>query len=216
MLPRTTSSVRRRPPERLEVSAGGVRGGFELTAGGGAELRRDGQRLLSVAIPLAVDAQGRPVDVRYGLSGTDLRIEVDHHGRDLAYPILVDPTYVRIEQADTGFYNWAFGTPWPGFFNGGYCPWCSPDSGLWLQTTAGRFFGHATWGWWTMPTPNYAGGTAYTFRAEWAHLRHRAPIYACITAGLYIPSAATGSAAATAMTRSAAPGLPARSSTARG
>jgi RHS repeat-associated protein len=175
-------------PAALEVAVAPGGGAFELAAGGGAELHQDGLRVLDVSAPVAFDAQGSPVPARFSVAGGALRIDVDHQGRDVAYPILVDPTYVRSEQQYTGFYGWSFSTPWPGFFNGGYCPTCSPDSGLWLQTAAGRYFGSLTYGWWTMPTPNYSGGTAYTFRMDWHGLRHRAPVYACVTLGLWTPS----------------------------
>jgi RHS repeat-associated protein len=176
-------------PSSLDVTVAPGDGAFELIAGGGAQLRQDGDGVLGVSAPVAIDAQGAPVDARFAIVDGALRIDVDHHARDVAYPILVDPTYVRIEQAYTGFYGWQFGTPWPGFFSGGYCPTCSPDYGLYLQSAAGSFFGNLTWGWWAMPTPNYSGGTAYTFRMDWHTVRHRAPVYACISLGMFVPSA---------------------------
>jgi hypothetical protein len=51
---------------------------------------------------VAFDADGRPVPVHSSVHGEQLVIEVDHRGRDLRYPLLVDPTTYLWENASTG------------------------------------------------------------------------------------------------------------------
>lgn len=101
-------------PEELSVS---------VRAPGGARLRqaddpkegfdvvRGGEVAGRFGLPFAVDADGVPVDVETAIDGATLRMVVRHRGRDLRYPILVDPPYAVSESFD-----WHCSTP----------P-CSPD-----------------------------------------------------------------------------------------
>lgn len=55
--------------------------------------------------PLAADAQGRPVPVRYEIKNArQLILEVRHRTGDFAYPIMVDP--VSVDYSADGPYNW--------------------------------------------------------------------------------------------------------------
>jgi RHS repeat-associated protein len=199
-----------RSPAAPEAFTMKVAGGaeFATTPDGGAELRRADTHIATVRPPIALDAQGQPVTVRYQASGDALIVRVDHRGKDVAYPIMVDPvfSYALNYASASGFAGWQFGTPWPGWFTGGYC---TNGGCVWLQTAANRFFGSWTWGWWAQTIPNGPGGTTYTFRAEWGHLRHAAPTSACATVGIYNPSSADwerGGVSNDPITQSGAPG----------
>lgn len=156
---------------------------FAMSAGGAAEIRRGGQRIGTVDAPVALDAQGQPVAVRYEASGDSLVVRVDHRDRDLAYPIMVDPRLTSWNWVlwavvdDNELQNWAFGTPWPGFFNGAKPP-------LFIWTAPNAYFGTGTWGWW-LHQPGWAQGTTFTVRAEWAHFYHTAALGTCSTLGIY-------------------------------
>lgn len=49
----------------------------------------------SFATPFAWDADHEPVEVRWEIAGTELRLDVAHRGRDLTYPIMVDPQWTE-------------------------------------------------------------------------------------------------------------------------
>jgi hypothetical protein len=90
-------------PERYELA-------FDLPPG--ARLERgeygfvgvvDGEDVLvSIAPPAAWDADGEYVPVSYEIDGTTLVVDVDHLGRDLLYPLLVDPKLANTD----GWYEW--------------------------------------------------------------------------------------------------------------
>lgn len=71
--------------------------GSELRADGegGAEVMREGDRLIRIPAPRAFDAQGADVPVAMQVEGNSLVLTVEHRGRDVAYPLLVDPEAVR-------------------------------------------------------------------------------------------------------------------------
>jgi hypothetical protein len=65
------------------------------------EVVRGNHVLATVLPPSAVDAQGLPVPIDYGISGNDLVMRVAHREKDYAYPILVDPWVMD------RFYGWS-------------------------------------------------------------------------------------------------------------
>lgn len=73
---------------RVAVPAGAILSG----AAGGAVISRAGRALARVPAPVARDAQGSPVPVRMRVVGGELLLDVAHRSRDVAYPVLVDPT----------------------------------------------------------------------------------------------------------------------------
>ncbi len=77
-------------------------------AGGGAEVVSGGRVLARVAAPSAVDAQGESVPVTLGVAGDVLTVSVAHRGRDVAYPILVDPELFPYEEAELGSPSWRY------------------------------------------------------------------------------------------------------------
>lgn len=101
-------------PERFVMDLD-VPDGAELVAGadGGAEINSDeGDGQITIYAPTAVDAQGAEVPVTMTVDGKSLVIDVPHRGKDLAYPLLVDPVI------DTwNWHNSTHGTIW-GVFPG--------------------------------------------------------------------------------------------------
>lgn len=61
--------------------------------GGGAEVVRRTDSVLSVSPPRAVDAQGAEVPSSYAVEGDTLVIKTPHRDRSVAYPVLVDPEF---------------------------------------------------------------------------------------------------------------------------
>ena len=66
-------------------------GSLQASAEGGAKIVRDGEDLVRIPPPTAMDAEGNPVDVRLTVQGTALTVAVEADGA--AFPILVDPVY---------------------------------------------------------------------------------------------------------------------------
>lgn len=62
-----------------------------LAPGGGAEIIVDGQVSALVSAPVAFDAQGTQLPVAYSRTGDGFSVTVDTSGRDVAYPIGIDP-----------------------------------------------------------------------------------------------------------------------------
>ena len=57
------------------------------------DVLQDGQVVASIQPPLAIDAQGEPVQTQYALDGDDVVIKIPHRDMDVAYPIELDPIY---------------------------------------------------------------------------------------------------------------------------
>jgi RHS repeat-associated protein len=74
-------------------------------AGGGAVVSRGGVVLARVPAPVARDARGRRVGVRMEVDGDELVLRVAHRERDVAYPVLVDPSVITITEKSEG---WGF------------------------------------------------------------------------------------------------------------
>lgn len=58
---------------------------------GGAEVLRDGERLIRIPAPYALDAQGADVPVAMRVEGNRLALAIEHREMDVAYPLLLDP-----------------------------------------------------------------------------------------------------------------------------
>jgi hypothetical protein len=85
-------------PLAVDLPADGV-----LRAGpeGSAIVERDGQLVVGIGAPSAVDAAGQPVPIHYELSGAGIDIVVPHRDAGYVYPIAVDPVM--------DYYGWAGG-----------------------------------------------------------------------------------------------------------
>lgn len=93
-----------RSPERQRLEVDVPRGGrVRAVAGGGAEVvGADGVPTLSVSPPEAEDATGAavPVSMKPAADGRSLVLETPHRGRDVAYPLLVDPVVTPYRAAN--------------------------------------------------------------------------------------------------------------------
>jgi hypothetical protein len=93
--------------EKLSISVDAP-GGASLRAADqrddGFDVLADGRLAGRLGLPLAHDADGVPIDVETEADGSTLRMVVRHRGRDLRYPILVDPPYAVSE-------SWNWGCP---------------------------------------------------------------------------------------------------------
>lgn len=107
-------------PERLPMTLAGAPG-TQLSlddATGGVRVSRDGQALGGVAPPMAFDADGEPVPVRYELRDGRLSAVVAHRRLDVKYPIAVDPAYVENQlrwsaNAGLDFSGWSYNQTGP-------------------------------------------------------------------------------------------------------
>jgi hypothetical protein len=74
----------------LDLPAGGT---LEATDGGGAVVKQDGETVVAVEPPRALDAADQEVEVSYTVSGDQLTVEVPHHDQNPRFPIMVDPVF---------------------------------------------------------------------------------------------------------------------------
>ncbi len=105
---------------RFEIS---LPEGAELQADGegGAEVVREGERLIRISAPVAFDAQGADLPVAMQVEGSMLALTVEHRGRDVAYPLLVDPQAVQENWYDN-YNDWYhYGNLWA--LESGTSPW---------------------------------------------------------------------------------------------
>jgi sugar lactone lactonase YvrE len=120
-------------PEELRFEIA-LPAGAELHADGegGAEVVREGDRLIRIPAPRAFDAQGADVPVAMRIEGNSLVLAIEHRGRDVAYPILVDPEVVHENWYDNGNDWYHGGNLWA--LEPGTSPW------VWGTNNGGRFW----------------------------------------------------------------------------
>jgi hypothetical protein len=140
---------------------------------GGANVVKEEQTILHVSFPTAVDAQGSNVPVKLEIDGSSIVLRVEHRGRDVAYPILVDPFYELMESwywygngglaaLSDGTWQWGSNVGWiHGSTSCIYACWGS-GRGLFVSTPSGAFYG-SQYGQWTYTPP---GGTSYVTGAS--------------------------------------------------
>lgn len=80
-----------------------------LQPGGAVVESADGDVLARVVPPLAYDAQGSSVPTQLTVDGHHVVVHVPHRGRDLAYPVLIDPAIIR----DNYGADYAAANRWP-------------------------------------------------------------------------------------------------------
>ncbi|WP_205696228.1 hypothetical protein [Conexibacter sp. SYSU D00693] len=100
-----------RSPERQVLHVNVPNGGRLVQAkdGGLRVVSATGRPVATISRPVAEDAQGRPVQASMRAADADsIVLTVRHHGRDVAYPVLVDPV-VQPWQAGNGDGWWYSG-----------------------------------------------------------------------------------------------------------
>ncbi|HKP89961.1 MAG TPA: hypothetical protein VJT75_08300 [Thermoleophilaceae bacterium] len=110
------SNIVRSPdaPETFAYEFGGLPAGAQLRlAGGGhaAEIVDGDQRLVSVHPPTAMAADGQPLPVTLSVAGDRLELSLLHRGRDVAYPLAIDPvieTFNWNAAPSTDFNGWTY------------------------------------------------------------------------------------------------------------
>ena len=90
-------------PEDATLALDLPRGARVVSAGGGAlVIVRGGRTIGRIAPPSAVDAQGTQVPVSMSAEGDVVTVHTDHHGADVAYPVLVDPIIDSLDDPPNG------------------------------------------------------------------------------------------------------------------
>ncbi|MBJ7331841.1 MAG: hypothetical protein JHC95_18240 [Solirubrobacteraceae bacterium] len=153
--------------------------GHELPGGWKVEVRPDGSAAVvdhegklraSISAPVSVDAQGVSVPSKFRLEGGTLAIDVDHHGRDLAYPILVDPTWSYVDGFD-GHEQWFPAGAYDGNTSGQQSYVLSRTGNLAVTGKHNNPPTDGQWAAWYYPSPGY--GSAYIFRTQFLTMNHR-------------------------------------------
>lgn len=164
--------------------------GVTLRASGTTvDLVQAGHVVGMVSPPLAWDAQNTQVPVRYDVAGSTITVTTSHHGRDLAYPVSVDPVVhwsadpnSPVVALDPGGYpgptytggNWSYAAA------SGYDPYFGHGF------ISGRFFISAAG---TLPNGSAAWmvgrGNAFLTRVDFPDIRFTAAQNVCMAAGLW-------------------------------
>ncbi len=103
-------------PEQLRYRLTLPAGARLQAAAGGAVVARAGVVLARISPPSARDAQGSPVPVQMRAAGNELVLTVEHRGREVAYPVLVDPEITITVTDNAG--GWTFTQPGVGGLKG--------------------------------------------------------------------------------------------------
>ncbi|MDA0178749.1 polymorphic toxin-type HINT domain-containing protein [Solirubrobacter phytolaccae] len=113
---------------------------------------RGGKTVAMTSAVVAFDADRRPVPVKSTVVGDKLVIAVDHQGRDLRYPLLVDPTTYTLASG-TSSEHWAYADQGV---------WASDASLAYLEINTYNDTSAGDWAEWTYTPP----GTGYVTRLE--------------------------------------------------
>jgi RHS repeat-associated protein len=170
-------------PERHAVEVSLPAGAsLRAAADGGVEVVRDGEVLARVRPPAAADADGTAVPVSYEIGADGFTVVVGHHGRDLAYPVLVDPVVEDWATDGQGHYvdgwfqnptldqlGWEFSANPGGSFQGArqggsiVSYGTPPGRGLYVLAPPSTQRQLGDYGYWSWHAP---GQTAFVTRAE--------------------------------------------------
>ncbi|MDQ3724422.1 MAG: DUF6531 domain-containing protein [Actinomycetota bacterium] len=133
-------------------------------SGAGEVIGADGEPLMLIAKPMAIDAQGTEVPVAMSAEGDSIVLGLNHRDEDLAYPILVDPEllyqdwgwwYGNQHLAGLGAFGWA-PDPSPWWIHHGTQSTAFPGyegKGLFISTEPGNLGGDQ-WGHYIYSAPN--------------------------------------------------------------
>jgi hypothetical protein len=163
---------------RLELDHRGVPVSTRTRDGGHIELLSDGTVVGSVSPAFATDAQGQSVEVGTRLVDGAIEYTLLHRGRDLAYPILIDPNIQDSSIAiDWGDINGYPGGPGGNFF----ADWVSNNptgkywqargtgalgTGIYQGSNSGTNYVAEDPVNWLWRHPQWNTGTSYVYRAD--------------------------------------------------
>jgi streptogramin lyase len=141
----------------LDLSDGAT---LQPTEGGGAEVARAGETIVSIEAPTAIDAQGQPVPVSLEVSDDAITLQV-FPGQAATFPILLDPVYDTFNWngVSTSFGSWvatsysptfsaarsAYCSNTPGAVNQCGTPLTQNTPGLYSSATAGGSLATNAW-----------------------------------------------------------------------
>lgn len=138
----------------------------------------DGLPIGRVAPPAAWDADGEPVPVAYDVEGSRLKVTFPHRGRDVHYPLYVDPVYEEFGES--------FGRVWDDWTSeaSNWSIWTASsntDGRNWVQNKTGYWF----WG------TDYArrlwlNPRGYIKTLGWYQISHTGAV-TCANAGIMAP-----------------------------
>ncbi len=112
---------------------------LQATDDGGAVVESDGETILWVDPPIAVDAAGAEVAVDYAIDGDQLSVNVPRDAAsDYLYPIMVDPIYGVYDE-----YNWGQGGQ-SNVLNTDFWSWTSSNTNHYLKNSDGQAGGVGT------------------------------------------------------------------------
>jgi hypothetical protein len=152
--------------------------------GGAAATDQDGETLLTVYPPYAVDAQGSFVPMSLTVEGDSILLNVPHRGEDFAYPIMVDPVqHTRnwwADGASAGYEGWSFhqsGTS--NYASSNTCPsavlpadpCAGTGAGVYTSGVPGSYYPADSKGYWRWSVPG--GGTSSIQSAVLSSWRYR-------------------------------------------
>ena len=170
-------------PERHAVKVSLPSGAIlRATSDGGVEVIRGGEALARVRPPVATDANGAAVPVSYEVGEDGFTVVSSHRGRDLAYPVLIDPVVEDWATDGQGHYvdgwfdnpaldqlGWEFSANPSGGFQGARqggsvaSYGTPPGRGLYVLAPPSTQRQLGDYGYWSWRAP---GQTAFVTRAE--------------------------------------------------
>jgi hypothetical protein len=157
-----------------------------LTRDTAVQVVRDGRLIAELPPASAHDADGTSVDVMYSVAGNRLVLDVAHRGRDLKYPLLVDPIWsINYGKASgTAFDNWQqhyFGMNSSNVWLLAYNP---PNPLLEVKLNGATSFSGGAQGGWRFTTY----GHAKIFKVYWHDFYRRGNTDALMRLGIYSTS----------------------------
>jgi hypothetical protein len=102
------------------------------------EVIRNDDPVARITAPAAFDAQGTEVPVALKATGDGFELSVDHRGRDLAYPLLVDPGYDYVSTPSSwGYGRWVTEASSGAPYTAATCAYYCWGSGFYMGVAAG-------------------------------------------------------------------------------
>lgn len=123
-------------PEGARLRDTGTQQGVEVVRGED----KDEKVIARIGVPLASDADGEPVKVTYLLEGDVMTLSFPHRGKDLRYPLLVDPPVEEVyDFSDPHAWGWNYAQSGTGGTLSGGFGWGPHGYGLLLSAVGTSF-----------------------------------------------------------------------------